>query len=265
MPKPLRRIGAQNIGGVSRYHSSSTMSIVFPDDQRQPILSDDQRQPRPSPVLERPDSGIVLTIASGPRAGEMIGTNEQEVLIGFNHDCLLRFPSEQYPHATTRLLLRRGTEGWYVLRVAGSSAFVNQHLLKDRFPLRSGDLIRLSSRGPDVQFTMHSGGLAVRALLERYLPQSDANPQATVAPAENNGQINGQAIAAIAADKPEDADPTVLQVGGETAGRVAGWIDFRRIELLWRKPSTKMAVVLLVAVLAVIGAVWLASSLWQQP
>ena len=170
MPKPLRRIGANKLATVSEYHASQAMPVVLPVTKR---------LPQSAHVIERPATGIVLTIASGSRAGEMIGTDDQEVMIGFSHDCLLRFPSDQHPRSRGRLLLRRGTEGWYVLRVSGDSAFVNQHLVEDKFPLRSGDMIRLSARGPDVQFTMHSAGVAIRDLVDRYLPPPCITSQAS--------------------------------------------------------------------------------------
>ncbi|MEZ6078666.1 MAG: hypothetical protein R3C56_24230 [Pirellulaceae bacterium] len=102
-------------------------------------------------------------------------------MIGFDHDCFLRFSSEQYSHGSGKVLMRRGSEGWYVLRVAGDSAFVNQHLLEDKSPLGSGDIVRLSSRGPDVQFTMQSGGVAVRALVDRFLPSHPHAPRGPAA------------------------------------------------------------------------------------
>jgi serine/threonine protein kinase len=122
-----------------------------------------------SDVLERPATGIVLAIASGPRAGEMLGTNDGELFIGYDHTCMLRFSPEQYPDVTTKVLLRRGQEGWYALRVSGDTAFVNQNKIESKCTLRSGDIIRLTAQGPDIQFTMQSGGVAVRSLVERFL------------------------------------------------------------------------------------------------
>ncbi len=188
MPKPLRRIGASKLATVSQYNSSYDQPPQVP-----PLAFSDTAPPTLVPLAnDRPANGIVLTIADGPRAGELIGTDEHEVMLGFHHDCLLRFSSEQYPQAASKLLLRRGTEGWYVVRVSGDSAFVNQHQLKDKFPLRSGDILRLSSRGPDIQFTMQSGGSAIRELVDRYLPShsstsSSAASDDTAASAASGG------------------------------------------------------------------------------
>lgn len=127
-------------------------------------------------VLDRPATGVVLAIASGPRAGELIGTNETEMLIGFDHDCFVRFSPDQYTQGGSKVLLRRGPEGWYVLRVAGDTAFVNQRQLSEKLTLRSGDIVRLSPYGPDIQFTMQTGGVAIRSLVNRFLPSQSGRP-----------------------------------------------------------------------------------------
>ncbi|MCA9183301.1 MAG: hypothetical protein KDA51_17695, partial [Planctomycetales bacterium] len=168
----------------------------------QAVATQAKREVLSAHVVERPATGIVLAIASGSRAGEMIGTNDNELMIGFDHDCFLRFSSEQYPHRTGKVLLRRSSEGWYVLRVAGDSAFVNQHLLEDKSPLRSGDIVRLSSRGPDVQFTMQSGGVAVRALVDRFLP---SQPHAPRGPAATLGAAAGPANRPLPGGAPSHA------------------------------------------------------------
>lgn len=160
-----------------------------------------KRESLSSHIVERPATGIVLAVASGPRAGEMIGTNDNELMIGFDHDCFLRFSSEHYPHGGGKVLMRRSSEGWYVLRVSGDSAFVNQHLLEEKSPLRSGDIVRLSSRGPDVQFTMQSGGVAVRALVDRFLPTQSHAPRGP-APAAGSAAPTLTAGAAVAQRQP---------------------------------------------------------------
>jgi serine/threonine protein kinase len=136
------------------------------------VATEKKREALATHIISRPATGIVLAIASGARAGEMIGSNEHELMIGFDHDCFIRFSRDQYPWGGGKVLMRRGPQGWYALRVSGDSAFVNQHALEEKCPLRSGDIIRLTSRGPDIQFTMQSGGVAIRSLVERFLPHS---------------------------------------------------------------------------------------------
>lgn len=267
MPKPRRRIGASKLTAVSDYNPPATHAS-----QMLPLLpSLAKRQLLPTHVLERPDAGIVLTIASGSRAGEMIGSEDQEIMIGFSHDCLLRFRSDQYPLTSGKLLLRRGTEGWYALRVSGNSAFINQHPLKDKCPLRSGDIIRLSSRGPDVQFTMQSGGLDIRELVERYLPpQPGASPQ-PVAQAADAVQRATALPPAQPADKADDVaaddvagvDAATGEVVAEdpvAASQAAVPLVLLRGDWAWSQRSVKRTIALLAVILVLIAALALASS-----
>ncbi|MCA9131591.1 MAG: hypothetical protein KDA45_00480 [Planctomycetales bacterium] len=216
--------------------------------------SAERRQALASDVLQRPETGIVLAIASGPRAGEMIGTNETECLIGFDHDCFLRFSPAQYPPSSSKVLLRRGSEGWYVLRVAGDSTFVNQRQLGAKLMLRSGDIIRLTPAGPDVQFTLQSGGVAIRSLVDRFLPLSTQRAAEQVAStaasagqstgpsaAEATPQAAGRGTLAAAAVPPGDAvsgsngsRPTATAVADASPKRAAGQPASRRPAAQWR-------------------------------
>ncbi len=134
---------------------------------------ENERPASASDVMQRPTTGIVFTIVSGPRAGEMLGTDDNEFFIGYHPDCFVKFSSTQYPHANARVLFRRSREGWCLSQVSGDPAFVNQQRLEGKFILRSGDIVRLSVMGPDIQFTLGSGGLAVKALVQRFLSTLD--------------------------------------------------------------------------------------------
>jgi serine/threonine protein kinase len=199
-----------------RYSSARQALAELPQDISAQAKLVSQALPQPlqpealsAHVVERPATGIVLAIASGSRAGEMIGTNENELMIGFDHDCFLRFPDDQYPLGGGKVLLRRGPEGWYVLRVSGNSAFINQHLLEEKSPLRSGDIVRLSSRGPDIQFTMQSGGVAIRAMVDRFLPSKTqrALGHATTANQAATGLMSASAAAHPAGNSADTPQP----------------------------------------------------------
>ncbi len=180
-------------------------------------VSEAKREALSSHVVERPATGIVVAVASGPRAGEMVGTNDNEFMLGFDHDCFLRFSPEQYPHGSGKVLVRRSSEGWYALRVSGDSAFVNQLQLEEKRSLRSGDIIRLSSRGPDVQFTMQSGGVAVRSLVSRFLPSQSKQPVRPPGAGANAAKAppsRGAAPAPAAAVAPARPNPVPMPAGG---------------------------------------------------
>ena len=139
------------------------------------LIKDNEHQASSTDLITRPETGVVLTVASGPRAGEMIGTDENEFFIGYHPDCFVRFSRAQYPHANARVLFRRSREGWCISPVSGDATFVNQRQLDGKYILRSGDIVRLSLFGPDIQFTLQSGGLAVKSLVQRFLSPSNVD------------------------------------------------------------------------------------------
>jgi serine/threonine protein kinase len=178
------------------------------------VTNEKRREALATHIISRPSTGIVLAIASGSRAGEMIGSNENELMIGFDHDCLVRFSRDQYPWGGGKVLMRRGPQGWYALRVSGDAAFVNQRALEEKCQLRSGDIVRLSSRGPDIQFTMQSGGVAIRSLVERFLPHAPSRPlpaasMALVA-ANSNRDANNNRDTATASSGPSTQAATAV-------------------------------------------------------
>lgn len=185
------RLTAKNLR--SRFHSAREALNALPQEIGAPA-GGSECKPGPAPkragkhealathVLERPSTSIVLAIASGARAGEMVGTDDTELFIGFDQDCLLQFTADEDTDASIKLLLRRGPEGWYAVRVAGEMIFINQRQLDERLILRSGDVIRLTPFGPDIQFAMQSGGVTPRTLADRFLPAQAVQPTRPTAP-----------------------------------------------------------------------------------
>ncbi len=131
------------------------------------------RQPAIDDVLNRPNTGIVLTIASGPRAGEMAGTDSTEVTIGSDNECFVCFPPDECPVLNAKVVCRRTPDGWIAARVRGKSIYVNQQRLRDQLPLRSGDIIRLSPLGPEVQFSLQSTGYSIKKLVTEIIALSN--------------------------------------------------------------------------------------------
>lgn len=176
-------------------------------------------------VIERPSTGIVLTIASGPRAGEMIGTDENEFFMGYHPDCLVRFSPLQYPHANARILFRRSREGWCISLVSGDSTFINQQQLDGKLVLRSGDIVRLSALGPDIQFTMQSGGLAVKSLVQRFLLATTAEQDlATHSTSRSTaGAASASASAMRLAEAPGVPVGTAENLGQRPVSFSANW------------------------------------------
>jgi len=140
-------------------------------------------------IVERPTNGVVLVVASGTRAGEMIGTDLSEFRAGFSDDCLICFESEKHSDRTLAVFSRT-SEGWTIRAEQESPIFINeQPLFHEERPLRSGDIIRLSANGPDLQFTLQSGGFDIRQLVSRFFP-GPATPSTPNVSASNSGRVN---------------------------------------------------------------------------
>jgi serine/threonine protein kinase len=190
---------------------------------------------RPSPkrkasandILDRPPNGVALVLASGSRAGEMIGTDDMEFAIGLDPDCLLRFSENEYPLLQCRLECQRTpSHGWSISRVRGEGIFVNQRPLEGRTSLRSGDIICLGPRGPDVQFNLQSSGFSIKNLASKYLPAGSAETAdsgtGTFAPIPRfSEKANSERpVSMLAAPKsptlPAPTKPALISKRGET-------------------------------------------------
>ena len=66
-----------------------------------------------------------------------------------------------------------------VSNTSGSGLFVNQRSVSRSCPLRSGDIIRLSWCGPDVQFFLQSGTPTINELASKYLPSKKRDDTAS--------------------------------------------------------------------------------------
>lgn|GEM_PF-2167181 len=140
-------------------------------------------------IVERPTNGVVLVIASGNRAGEMIGTDLSEFRAGFSDDCLICFESEKHSDRALAVFSRT-PEGWSIRSEQENPIFINEQLLfSEERPLRSGDIIRLSANGPDLQFTLQSGGFDIRQLVSRFFPGPLAPSNPNI-PASNPVRVN---------------------------------------------------------------------------
>ena len=179
-PPELTRVLAKLLAKnpLERYQSAQQALADMPADLPTGNSTDQDEAPEEteateasvSHIIPRPKNAVVFYVGSGPRAGELFGTDAESILIGYGQDCDIIFSSEQYPHSNAKLNVHRRQDGWYAERVAGEMVFVNQEELDDFKPLRSGDVLRLSARGPDVQFTLQSGGKSLDELVALLLP-----------------------------------------------------------------------------------------------
>lgn len=122
-------------------------------------------------ISPRPRHGILLRIASGSQAGRWIGMDADEISIGTQATCdVVLEPDADAGDVSARIRVWRAAEGWFVEQVEGDGLFVNRDRVENASALRSGDILRITWRGPDVQFIMQSSGMTVNELAARYLP-----------------------------------------------------------------------------------------------
>lgn len=179
LTRVIRKLVTKNPG--ERYRSAQEAladlpeSLIVAPQAASPVEGKKlKRELLASHILERPTNGVVLVIASGSRAGEMTGTDLSRFCVGYGDDCLVRFQSDKPSEAQPRVVFSRGSDGWSVHSEHDGSVYVNERVLNEERPLRSGDIIRLSADGPDVQFTLQSGGFDIQQLVKRFLPELPA-------------------------------------------------------------------------------------------
>ena len=132
-----------------------------------------------APTTARPATSVLLWIISGPRAGEIVGSDNTDICVSEDIQSELRFSVDQYPGIAGRsLLLRREADGWMAQFEGKSGLIVNRRLVQQSTPLRSGDILRISLAGPDFQFILQSPNeQPLAALAAAFLkPQQPAAP-----------------------------------------------------------------------------------------
>lgn len=138
-------------------------------------------------IRPRPRNGVVVTVASGQQAGKSYGIDglsfeigsdpSSDVLVVDDPGADTRFDTASQ---TRRLRFERGTSGWSVRDLSGFGFFVNQSYVRSTSELRSGDIVRLTWNGPDVQFILQSSATSLNRLVEQYLPASDVDNNETM-------------------------------------------------------------------------------------
>lgn len=100
-----------------------------------------------------PASPIVFRHASGARAGQFHGLSASELTIGSGLTCDISFVEEGRPLLDeVAATIRRDVSGWVLVPRGSQPLLVNQQVVQDATTLRSGDMLRLTPEGPDLQF-----------------------------------------------------------------------------------------------------------------
>ena len=135
-------------------------------------------------LVALPDTNVVFRLLSGRQSGETIGLNSSDIHIGSCEECHVRFDPDDFPQVRNqRIVIRREAAGWQIVPSDGG-VMVNDRMIATQAAIRSGDVVRLSWRGPDFQFLLQSPGAPkLTQLAEQYLGISTTNSQAPAPPA----------------------------------------------------------------------------------
>ena len=99
------------------------------------------------------DMAIEIVILSGARQGERLLLEAGEFRAGDDPACEVFFDPQNDPSARDRgALFRLGDDGWSVERTGAGQLYVNHEPVVGKTRIRSGDLVRMSERGPDFSF-----------------------------------------------------------------------------------------------------------------
>jgi len=128
------------------------------------------KQPGPAPIkptheakiqlISRPSTPAYLRIASGVKAGTIFPMELNNVLIGEGANCDVTLSANDYPTLRGReISIILGNSGWETKETkrpedSRETIFVGNQPCTSTLPVKSGDIIRLSSSGPDIQFVI---------------------------------------------------------------------------------------------------------------
>ncbi len=98
-----------------------------------------------------------ILIMSGARAGEEVLLDQDEFRAGGQSGCEVYFDAAQDPGAQGRAAgFQRKDEGWFVRNVGTGQIWLNAEPVAAQRQIRSGDIVRMSDDGPDLEFTIVS-------------------------------------------------------------------------------------------------------------
>jgi hypothetical protein len=114
---------------------------------------------------------VEIQILSGARQGQRLEISAEVFQAGDNRGCEVFFDPQQDPGARSRQAsFRLKEDGWYLASSGGGDLLVNERPVIGIARIRSGDVVRLSERGPDFSFHI----VARPGTTSLRLPQSPA-------------------------------------------------------------------------------------------
>jgi serine/threonine protein kinase len=111
-------------------------------------------------LISRPSTPAYMRIASGTLAGKIIPLNMEDIVIGEADHCHVNLSQTDYPKIAGReVSITLGSGGWKISETKTpedciETLIVGSEVCKTSLPIKSGDIVRLSNVGPDIQFVI---------------------------------------------------------------------------------------------------------------
>jgi len=111
-------------------------------------------------LISRPNAPAYIRIASGAMAGTIYPVPLKNILIGEKDSCDVKLSATDYEKIRGREVeIILGTGGWKICETkrpedCSETIFIGHEACKTTLPVKSGDIIRLSDTGPDIQFVI---------------------------------------------------------------------------------------------------------------
>ena len=115
-----------------------------------------------------------IFILSGARAGEQILVAATEFRVGGERNCEVFFdPQRDLCARGQSARFRLFDDGWYVTSEGTGELLLNQQVVSGRTRIRSGDVLRMTSEGPDFCFNIVSRTAAAVGIAPLRLPAAN--------------------------------------------------------------------------------------------
>jgi hypothetical protein len=119
-----------------------------------------------------------IYVLSGPRQGETVTILEPPFYVGASPEYDFYIDPEATPEATGRVIrIDLHEDGWELLNLGAGEVMVNQNVVSTRCRLRSSDVIRFSSAGPELSFSLTPADETVSAGSAVSPPATTSTPE----------------------------------------------------------------------------------------
>lgn len=152
---------------------------------------------------------VEIVILSGARQGQRVLLDAREFRAGDDPGCEVFFDPATDAAVTARCALFRLTDDGWIVRSAGQAEiFLNQEPVVGKARVRSGDLVRMSERGPDFSFGIVTAAAAASPVSAPAPVSAAAPPALPPSPVEAPPPAEKPELATPIASEPRPETPT---------------------------------------------------------